>query len=1081
MQSRRIPIVLVASLLVFAGALSGQSTFATITGVVTDPTGAVIPNASIEITLVARDQKFTATSNEVGNYTFANIPNGRYSMLAKAAGFQDFRVEDINLDSRENRRIDITFVVGQVGTAIEVSAGAALIETETARISQTKEREVMRNLPLSLRRVWDFVTMTPMVDNNNWQFRLGGSQSNQTDATIDGASLGLVGVNLPGPIMDRSDFIAEMRIDVAQTGAESASIGQVTLVSRSGTNAFHGTVADYYETPRLKARNPFSTTGDRQRLHAMTFAAGGPVYIPKIYNGRNKTFFFHTTEANFQSGFDSLINRTVPPESWRSGNLSSVTAAIKDPANNNAPFSGNIIPKSRLNSVTLALQDLMPLPNYGDTTVYAIQNFRENRKGTTSHQPTTTQRIDHRISDSTLLFGRWTATRWLLDGIPSGLPLVRDKMTRSQRNLDAVTIAITHSFSPVLLYEFRFGMSTDRSFGWGIIDGPAFAKQLGLQGLASGIPENATGIYSASFSNLTMSAPSDSSRSDNGQWGHNFTNNVTWIRNTHTWKFGYYLKRGNYYSRNHSNMFGSGSFTGNFTGHAYADFLLGIPSSMGRSYPALAQSVSPYSHGLFVTDEWKVNRKLTLTVGLRWDLFLPQGEENNYLSVFDVASGKVVVPDGMLSKISPLMPLSYVGVVEASTAGRPQRMYSADKNNFQPRFSLAYRPWGNNTVFRGGVGLYFNQSAAGASASSVPYNISQPNYTNPSTGFLVLPQVFPSQGASGPTTVSLPGTGDPNLKVPRTLQSSFSIDHQRWDMGFHIGWVGTYQRLGTYGRNINQPPVDTRLYIQKLDTIPFPNYPAISYTENGTSYNYNSLTLQVERRMKRGVYYQAYWTWARGISTGLGEDARSPFERFVNSGIPTSRFSANFIYELPFGRGKMWGANWHKLIDGMFGGWQISSIFALQSRSFLTPSWSLQDPFGTSYTTSSTRPTRSVRPNQFGDPNDIAERTIYRYFNTSVFSAPIPGVLGNAQVGGIRGVPLNTMHSGISKSVVVREQLRLKAELLMNNTLNHPNYNNPNTTISGTSAGMITSVMDRNSVLDSAIPRFCQIHMRIEW
>ena len=1063
-----------------ASTIWGQSTFATITGVVTDPTGAVVPSATIEITLVDRNQKFTATSNEVGNFTFANIPNGRYTLVAKAAGFQEYRVADIVLDVRENRRIDVTFAVGQVGTSVEVSAGAALIETETSRISNTKEREVLRQLPLSLRRTWDFVTMTPMVDNNSWQFRLGGSRSSQTDATIDGTSLTLGWMNLPGPIMDRSDALGEMRIDVAQMGAESASLGQVTVVSRSGTNTPHGTVADYYETPLFKARNPFSPTGDTQRLHAMTFSAGGPVILPKIYDGRNKMFFFSTVEANFTNGFDTYINRTVPVPAWRTGDFSALTTVIKDPSNNNTPFAGNKIPDTRLNSVAKELQKFFPAPNFGDPNVYAVNNYRETRPGIVSHQPTFTQRADHRFSDRTFMFGRWTATRWFMDGWEAGLPLVTDKKNRSQRNLDAITLAVTHSFSPTLLNEFRYGMAYDRSFSWGFIDGPAFAKQLGLQGLAPDIPENATGFYSASFSNLTLSAPSGATRSRSGQRGHNFTNNVTWIRSAHSLKFGFYAKQGNYVSDSVGNVFGSGSFTGNFTGHAYADFLLGIPSSMGRAFTGIYSRSIMFNYGFFGTDEWKVTNKLTLTLGLRWDAFLPAREVNNRLSAFDVKAGKIVVPNGMLSKISPLMPLSYVGVIEASAAGRPQQLYAADYNNLQPRFSLAYRPWGNNTVFRSGLGVYFDQSASGAGAAGVPYVISQPNYTNPAAAFLTLPRVFPEQGASGPSTVSIPGTGNTNPKVPRTFQSSFSINHQRWDMGFHLGWVGTYQRLGLYGRNINQPPVDTRLYVDKLNTIPFPNYPAISYSENGTSYNYNSLTAQVERRMKKGIYYQAYWTWARGISTGMGEDARAPRERFVEGSIPQTRFSANFIYELPFGRGKMWGPNWNRIINGMFGGWQISSIFVIQSRSFLTPSWSLPDPYGTQYTTSRTSPTRSVRPNQIRDPN-IENRTIYRYFDVQAYTTPISGVLGNAQVGGLRGVPVRTMHSGFSKIFIVRERLRLRTEFLINNTLNHPNYNNPNTTVSSTSAGIISSVMDRNTVLDSAIPRFCQIHMRIEW
>jgi hypothetical protein len=587
-------------------------------------------------------------------------------------------------------------------------------------------------------------------------------------------------------------------------------------------------------------------------------------------------------------------------------------------------------------------------------------------------------------------------------------------------------------------------------------------------------------MYSVSFTNLSVSGLSATPTTWYSEWGHNFTNNVTWIRGAHSAKFGFYTKRGNYAQQNVGNVFGSGAFTGGFTGHPYADFLLGIPASMGRAHPGIYSDRVSSNLGFFATDEWKATRNLTVTAGLRWDAFFPQSEANNRLAVFDVVSGKIVVPDGMLGKISPLMPRSYVDVIEASAAGRPRRLYQTDYNNIQPRFSFAYRPWGTNTVFRGGVGIYFDQSASGASTAGVPYVISEPSYTNPTSGFLTLPTVFPGQGTGGPQTVTIPGTGNTDLQVPRTLQSSFSIGHQRWDMGFHLGWVGTFQRNGIYGRNINQPPVDERLYVQKLDTIPFPKYPAINYNENGISYNYNSLTAQVERRMKRGLYFQAYWTWARGIITDMGEDARAPRLRVVDSSIRQHRLSGNFIYELPFGKGKLLGANWNRIVNGMFGGWQISSIAVIQSGAFLSPSWSLRDPHGTVYTTSTTAPNRSVLPDQIGDPN-LSERSIYRWFDVQAYTAPVRGVLGNAQRGGIRGVPLKTMHSGLSKTFVMRERVRLKTEFLVSNTLNHPNYNDPNTTVSSTSAGIISSIMNRNTVLDTAIPRFAQVHMRIEW
>jgi hypothetical protein len=232
--------------------------------------------------------------------------------------------------------------------------------------------------------------------------------------------------------------------------------------------------------------------------------------------------------------------------------------------------------------------------------------------------------------------------------------------------------------------------------------------------------------------------------------------------------------------------------------------------------------------------------------------------------------------------------------------------------------------------------------------------------------------------------------------------------------------------------------------------------------------------------MKSGLYYQAYWTWARDIGTGLGEDARAARIRYVENTVPQHRFSTNVVYQLPFGKGKKFGPDWNRALNFVFSGWQISNIASLQSGGFLSPSWSLADPQGTSYTTGRNRPNRSVLPNQAGNPN-LDDPTIYRWFNAQVYSAPGIGTLGNAQRGAIRGVPSNTMHSSASKTFVVRERLRIKTEFLVTNTLNHPNYRNPSTTVSSTSAGVITNVQDRNTTLDTGIPRYCQLHLRLDW
>ncbi|HWR51825.1 MAG TPA: carboxypeptidase regulatory-like domain-containing protein [Bryobacteraceae bacterium] len=1074
-----------AAVFLCIGIAWGQSTFATITGLVSDPTGAVIPGATIEATQTQKNYTYSATSNEVGQYTLANLSPGTYTLAIKAPGFQDFLVGNIILEPRENRRIDSPLKVGSAGTSVEVTAGAGLIETESARISNIRGEAALKAMPLSMRRTWDFMTLTPQVDKTAgaWQFKFAGSKASQGDAQLDGTTL-TASSNTPiGPLMDKTEGIQEMRIDIAQGSAESAAIGQITMISRSGSNDLHGSVSDYYETPGFRARSPFQSSKDSQRLHTLAIAGGGPVYIPKIYNGKDRTFFFTTIEFVAGTASGSSFNRGVPLESWRNGDFSTWTSAIKDPFNGNLPFSGNIIPVSRLSNVAKVVQDrFLPLPNYGDPRVFQQNNYRELRLGNFTHQPTLVNRIDHRFSDKMFIFGRWTATRWVQDYPGGGAPTLKE-LTYSRRNMDALSLALTRTITPNLLNEFRYGLTTQRSPIHGPVKGKALVEELGLQGLAPNLPD-VYGMPTFTWSGISIGGLNSKVTCDpcNQEYGHSFTNAVSWFRGKHSFKFGGNAKQGSYDKLDYGNIFGTAAFSGRFTGQAYADFMLGLPTSTSRDYPGVLTSTQRWSQGYYVTDEWRVTPRVTVSMGLRWDLYTPATEANNRLAMFDVASGGIVVPDGASKLVSPLMPAGYVSVIEASKAGRPSKsLIYADKNNFQPRVAVAWRPFDNKTVFRGGFGIYYNQDPAGASSgSTVPFVINQPSYTNPTTNPIVFPVFFPGSGTSGPTSVSLPGGDDGHMGTPYTMQYSATIEHQRWDTGFRVSYTGTSMRQGVYTRNINQPIADARLYIEK--TVPYPKYPSVYFGDNGTSHSYHALTVHAERRMKSGIHYQGYWTWARDIEDASPEDAwNRRRERAVAEDTPMHRFSGNLVYELPFGKGKHWGSDAHWLLRGALGGWQISGIATLESGRYMSASWTGPDPTGTRYTTSSTRPVVTIRPDQIGNPN-IDNPTVDHWFDPNAFAAPALGRFGTASRNTIRGTPIEVLHSSVSKYFSVRERLRLRTELIATNSLNHPNYNNPATNIStASSVATVTSVVDRNSKFDSAIPRVLQFHMRLEW
>lgn len=1092
-MSRSTPLFLTLACLLClsAGAGWAQSTFATITGVVTDQSGAVVPGADVEAVHIQRNTRYTATTNEAGVYTLANLPDGTYTMVFKHGGFQDYKVADVIVTGRDIRRVDANLSVGQTATAVEISAGATLIETETARIADAKDREVLRALPLTLRRAWDFFTMTPQMERTaGWNVRLAGSGELQATATMDGISLDTAWGAPIGPLMDRTEMVQEMRVDIAQANAEQATMGQVSLISRAGTNELHGTGALYYNNNGMNSRNPFSLVKNKGWGYQWIAGIGGPVYLPKIYDGRNKTFFFYNLEIATGPVAPFTVQRSVPLNRWRAGDFSTLTGTvIKDPLNNNAPFSGNVIPQSRINATSAKFQDmLIPKQNYGSTDAFdtKVPTYLRTYPGNPFvHQPTTTYRLDHRLSTKQFLYGRWTSVRWNFDQPETVFPELTPKRT-NQRNMDNLTVVHTYTFSSTILNEFRYGLNSQRypqESAWRGLD---VVKQLGYQGLAPDLPD-VGGLPVISFQRSGVAGVSSTNNCNpcDQHYIHSIIDNISWFKGGHSFKFGVNLRKSNYSQLQQSaGLFGSSVFSGNYSGFDYADFILGIPTTMSRAFPAIQQDRVRWNQGYFFQDNWKISQTLTLNLGLRWDAIMPWTEKNNRISMFDPGSGKIVVPDGSMSLVNPLMPRGYVDVVEASQAGFPSStLIQTDWNNWQPRVGFAYRPWGNDTVFRGGFGIAFNQAPSGTATVGVPYVISEPAYTNTTDKPLVWPVVFPATGSGGPTTVSIPGAVRPDIQLGRVIQYSFTIEHQRWDTGFQIGYNGTGTRGGVWNQNINQPVADTSLYINKPRR--FPRYPDIGYQQNGAGHQYHALTLQAVRKRKSGFYYQAYFTWAKDIfdleNGGSAEDAynrgreRALFER-----QPKLRFSGNTVYELPFGKGRKWLNQGNWLANGLAGGWRVTAIIALESGRPLTPTWTGPDPTGTRYTTSSTRPTVTLRANALSNPN-IDNPTQYGWFNLSALGAPTLGYFGTAAKGIITGPGTTVMHNSLAKEFPIRERARVRFEILATNTLNHPNWADPQMNITNANAGLVLATTDRNTKFDTAIPREVQLQLRIDW
>src|SRR5437773_5371786 len=731
-----------------------QTTFASITGTVTDATGAVVPNATVTATSVQTNIKTTAKSNEDGNYTVAQLKQGTDTVRAEAAGFKSFVMGSVGVVARDVRRVDVRLEIGDVATEVKVSGGVTLIETETARISDTKDSLVLNNVPTNSRSLWAILNLAPGLQ---WQAgssvtRFAGSRVNENNWSIDGTTFSDgVDNTQTGPLANYIESFQEVKVDLSNNSAEFASIGQVTIISKSGTNELHGSLFDYYSTPWFRAKGFFDSSRSTGISHFPGGSIGGPVRIPKIYDGRNKTFFYFSYETSRGSARQDRLNPTVAPVSWRTGDFSGLGTPIIDPSSG-LPFSNNQIPADRINAVSKKIQDkFFPQPNFGDPNTFHTQNYRELK--IRSWDPSTywTTRIDHKVSDKDQIMGRYTWVRGYNRNWEGNLPTIGQRW--QQRDDRAATTSYSHSFRPNLLNEIRWGfglnnnpINFDVNLG-STQHGLQLANELGLVGLAPNLPD-INGILRLTFSN-GMTGLNQYPWRKQGYRTHSeeFQDHLSWFKGRHNLKFGFKLIWNEWDDFGASdNLFGKVGFTNRFTGHPYADFLLGIPTTAARAFPPIRIDRTRWSYDLFVTDDFKVRPDMTLNVGLRYELHPGWTETTGRQALFDVRSGTIIVPDGSLSLISPLQPRGYVDVVEASRAGLDANtLLKTDVNNLAPRIGIAYRPWGNDTVIRGGYGIFFDIIPRTVTTGAAPFVVNEPNFTNPTAApSVIFPRVFPA-------------------------------------------------------------------------------------------------------------------------------------------------------------------------------------------------------------------------------------------------------------------------------------------------------------------------------------------------
>ncbi|HUE02365.1 MAG TPA: TonB-dependent receptor, partial [Bryobacteraceae bacterium] len=639
-----------------------QSTFGVVLGTVTDNSGAVIPKAKVTLTDTDENVSRATLADVKGDYEFVNVQPGHFKLEVAAPGFQMAVATDVQLVARQTLRLDVALQVGQVATAVQVEASAGVIATDTQTVQSSLDGNALTTLPGNVRGMngstspYALIAALPGVQpDDSGNFSIQGGIQSMAQFSLDGISITNVGGNNPlSDAFPSVESIAEIKVQGAGNTAEFAEVGDVTTITKSGTNDVHGALFWYMQNAALNATAFGQTIKPPLTSNDFGVSSGGPVVIPHIYNGRNKTFYFGTYEGLRLPRSESIQNQ-VPTQAMRGGDFSASGITVTDPTTG-APFPNDTIPANRINSVAGGFLALYPLPNAGDLNTPHAANYITNRNESVDSDQFDA-RIDHYLKSNMSLMGRFTWKNIAQD-TPQALLVPSESFAI---NYKLLATSWNWNIRPNLINEFRFGFTLNPTTQTLPFNGAQFTNGLGLQGVGPNFPFNGLSeIDMTGFTCLCTDRGNSLSENNTYQWN----NNTTWTVGRHNIKFGFDIRRIKAVSPLGfigGDNYGNFNFTGGFTGNAFGDFLLGLPTNTGIDQVVHDNYGLSMQYGVYAQDSFRVSPRLTLEYGVRWEYhpgYTDQyGNIGNFVQV--PKSGEVVYPDGAQSTLAPLFLASF--------------------------------------------------------------------------------------------------------------------------------------------------------------------------------------------------------------------------------------------------------------------------------------------------------------------------------------------------------------------------------------------------------------------------------------
>jgi hypothetical protein len=1097
---------------------SAQKDTGSILGTVRDSTGAVVPDAKVTVTNVDEGIPFTTSTNSSGEYVATPLKIGRYTVTIERQGFNKVTIGPVELQVQQRLAVDATLVVGSVTQVVEVTGAVPQLETQNSEMGQVVGTRQAVELPLNGRNVAQLALLTAGVtpsepgqrNDSNYGFSANGARSLQNNIMLDGMD----DTSIEPDLLNFSNYIIMPSVDAlqefkVQTSDYSAEFGRgngaiMNATIKSGTNDLHGVLYEFLRNDKLDSRNFFDATRPPYRQNQFGGTLGGPVTIPHVYDGRNRSFFFVDYEGLRIRQAETLTN-IVPTLDQRNGDYQALIDYASPIAQSNgapvldcngaATYAGelfntrltqtsgtsptglcgvpfaydasgrplNQIPSKLIDPLATRLTPLFPPPNVSNPAYNFLVNpiLNEDRNSFDV-------RIDHRFSDRDTSFYRFSyVDQPKIVPAPfestggDGGSWVTDLEHDSARSF---VLSETHIFNPSFINEFRAGYSRlytrHLQFNYDL----NLSAELGFPGVPFG-PRNG-GLPSMSFSDVGSLGSPGWLPGVEYQNVFNYSDNLTLIRGKHSLKFGTEIRPEEFPILEPAFSRGYMSFGPQFTdnaaapgtgGSGFASFLLGVPEGGGiNNIHTIYYERATF--GSYVQDDYRVLPRLTLNLGLRYEIFTTVKEKHNHQATYDLAKQMLLIPAGQKAELTPTE-ASFIPMSATATPG----LIAPDLRNFAPRLGFAYN-LAKRVVVRGGYGIFYGADeigpySNGSQGYSPPFDASESYPTlcsspsaNPALSVVncanpqlsVLSQGFPANALSDPNTPSL-YTVPPNLPTPYVQQWHLSTQYQlSLNTLLEIGYAGSKgtNLYSAYNANQAAPTADPSIPYPIRRPIPELGNTGLSCVPcSGVNSDYSGLNVRVERRFSQGLSFLAAYTWSHSLdeasnaSTGTQNNSgwrwsAHPEWEYGNSDFDMrQRLAFSYTYELPFGHGKHFLSGVNGKSNQLVSGWEVSGITTIQSGVWFTA----LDGNGNFANSDG-----SQHPDQIANPSS-KPCLAGTFFNTCAFVNPALGSFGNAGRNTILGPGSQNWDFSVLRGFQLGERFRLQFRAEAFNLTNHAN------------------------------------------